>query len=948
MLFRVTRTLIPLFVLTAAGLVPSLPAAPDAPLPDLPPRVVAPTDQTVYRRFVLDNGLRVLLASDPRFNKSAASLVVSVGQIDDPAEFPGLAHFTEHMLFLGTAKYPDVAEYSSYISQHGGYSNAYTSLDHTNYQFEVSHTAFAGALDRFAQFFIAPLFTPEYTGREIFAVHNEAMRHLQNDFRRTLNVRRELYNPDSGESRFSVGNRDTLAGATPEVVRAFYEQHYTSHHMALALTGTASLDEMERLARELFSAIPRRDVAPVQRVQRFLPRQPALRLARIEPVKEVRQLSLEFPIPATRPDFLTKPDALLAALLSYAGDGGLLKTLRDAGLANNAGGYTWERSPDYGSLFIAVDLTPAGEKEIDRVFAMTFSYLEFLRQAPFPHAFYQDRARIAALEETFADRGEGASLATALANQALFYPLEIAERAPYVWGAPDEAAYRRLLAAVTPDNLLATLNAKGVPTDRREKYYDVEYSYEEITGPRYAALLQPTPLAAFRLPGGNPFMPTSTPLFAERALPLIDEPGLHLYYAADTEFKRPQTTLIYRFVPHRALASLESAVLFQFYEAGLNDAIQPALDEAALAGLTSTIKASLDGITINVSGYGDSPDRFARFLAGQLRNFTLTPERFAAVKETIERTLRSYAQTEAFQLARDRSNAFAWEYRYLPDELLERASSVTWPEVQTFIQRTLSRGKIEALAHGHLTPDAAVAGARDFARQLGSGPAPAGELLRPRRMRLAPGDLVIDAGRVEGRNSAFIQDFLFPSDEPAQRAASTVLANFINTPFYSELRTKQQLGYIVGSGAGAVLRERYLTVVIQSSTHDPDDLRQRAEAFLTTLPDQLGAVSEEQFETLIAGARATIDTKPTGIADKAARLFARAYDYDGDWERNQDTLAALDTLTQDQAVALLRAILNPDTARRRLILLSATDHTPSTARPTFTTRGDWKRTQTYE
>src|SRR4030095_10162200 len=116
----------------------------------------------------------------------------------------------------------------------------------TNYQCEIRHEAFAGALDRFAQFFIAPKFNPEFTAREVNAVHNEAMRHVQSDFRRMIGVSRELYNPESGEAKFSTGNKDTLAGATPEAVRAFYEKHYTADHMALSLTRQASLEELQK------------------------------------------------------------------------------------------------------------------------------------------------------------------------------------------------------------------------------------------------------------------------------------------------------------------------------------------------------------------------------------------------------------------------------------------------------------------------------------------------------------------------------------------------------------------------------------------------------------------------------------------------------------------------------------------------------------------------------
>ena len=109
----------------------------------------------------------------------------------------------------------------------------------------------------------------------------------------------------------------------------------------------------------------------------------------------------------------------------------------------------WERTGDYGSLMISVSLTPAGQQQHSRVLGALMSYLEHLRTSPFPAGFHRELARIGALNETYRDRGEGAALAVKLANQALFYPLEVAERATDAWGEPDEAAYRRLLAALT-------------------------------------------------------------------------------------------------------------------------------------------------------------------------------------------------------------------------------------------------------------------------------------------------------------------------------------------------------------------------------------------------------------------------------------------------------------------------------------------------------------------
>jgi insulysin len=915
----------------------------------LPPRLVASTDKAEYRRFVLDNGLRVLLVSDPKFNKSGAALVVNVGQMDDPVDTEGMAHFLEHMLFLGTDKYPDVSEYGNYIRSNGGYNNAYTATDHTNYQFEIRHAALAGALDRFSQFFIAPRFNPEFVGREVNAVHNEAMRHVQNDLRRRIGVARELYTPGSGESKFSTGNKETLAKATPEAVRAFYEAHYSADRMALSIAGTASLDELERLARQYFSPIQKRAIPPVRREARFLPPKPALRLAYVEPVKEVRSLTLEFVLPATRPDFAAKPSELVEALVSYPGEGGLLQLLKREGLANSLSVDSWERTGEYGSFYLSVDLTPAGLQQQARVMQMAFAYLDHLRASPYPSAFFQERARIARLEEAYKDRGEGAALATRLANQALFYPLEVAERVPYAWAKPDEAAYRRVLDALRPSNMLAFVMAKGVPTERKERIYGTAYSYREQAGGPYAALERPRRLAEFRLPGPNPLMPANAVVLPERPLALVDQPGLALLYAQDTEFKRPSTTIVMRFVPVRELASANSAALLALYEACLEDYLEPLLGDAKLAGTEAAITSSIEGLRITVSGFGESPARLAERIAASLRGFDLPAARFEASKDARLRVIRSYAETEAFRLAYDRRDMLAREFHYVPSQMLQATERASWADVQSFARRFFAQGKIEALVHGHMTSADAARLGQQLADRIGAAPAPATALLRRRHVDIAAAENIVDAAEIAGVNSAFVSDYLLPDDSPATRAAAVVAANFIGEPFYTELRTRQQLGYIVGANAGASIRQRYFSFIVQSSAYPPDELRRRAETFIATIPERLSKVSDAQWATLVAGARANLEQRPKSIAARAGELFDAAFLYDGEFDRREAALAALDGLTREKAVALLGNVLGPESARRRTVLLHTRAHPmKEVVKPTIGDRENWMSTRRFQ
>lgn len=123
---------------------------------------------------------------------------------------PGIAHFLEHMLFLGTEKYPDENSYSAFLNMNGGYSNAYTASECTNYQFNIKYDKLEPALDRFAQFFISPLFTPSATDRELNAVNNEFVKNVNNDSWRMYQILKHQTNSKHPVYHFGSGNFQTL------------------------------------------------------------------------------------------------------------------------------------------------------------------------------------------------------------------------------------------------------------------------------------------------------------------------------------------------------------------------------------------------------------------------------------------------------------------------------------------------------------------------------------------------------------------------------------------------------------------------------------------------------------------------------------------------------------------------------------------------------------------
>jgi len=113
--------------------------------------------------------------------RAACAMAVGVGSWADPPHVQGCAHFLEHLLFMGTAKYPKENHYDRYLQTHGGSSNAFTECEYTVYHFDVFPKAFQEALNVFAQFFIDPLFQTGSVDRELKAIESEFVQNCNSD-----------------------------------------------------------------------------------------------------------------------------------------------------------------------------------------------------------------------------------------------------------------------------------------------------------------------------------------------------------------------------------------------------------------------------------------------------------------------------------------------------------------------------------------------------------------------------------------------------------------------------------------------------------------------------------------------------------------------------------------------------------------------------------------------
>ena len=106
------------------------------------------SDKSNYKLIKLHTGLEILLIHDPYTKRSASSLAVNAGSINDNTQ--GMAHFCEHMLFLGNKKYPSPSIFGDNLQKYNGLYNAYTSKDKPLYFFEINNYGFIEQFKIFA------------------------------------------------------------------------------------------------------------------------------------------------------------------------------------------------------------------------------------------------------------------------------------------------------------------------------------------------------------------------------------------------------------------------------------------------------------------------------------------------------------------------------------------------------------------------------------------------------------------------------------------------------------------------------------------------------------------------------------------------------------------------------------------------------------------------------
>ena len=211
------------------------------------------------RKFIggsLDNDIKYASIEDESIDKSFLIVSVNVGSIAENLDLQGLAHFTEHMLFLGSKKFPNENHFDEFVSKNGGYSNAYTDTYQTVYYFSVLNNSFEESIDIFSRFFIDPLFDENSVDREINAIESEHNKNIQQDIWRISYLTDIISKDGSMINKFSTGNLESLQkpNVREEMIK-FYKKYYISSNIKISTISSLPLGDVTKMINKYFGQI---------------------------------------------------------------------------------------------------------------------------------------------------------------------------------------------------------------------------------------------------------------------------------------------------------------------------------------------------------------------------------------------------------------------------------------------------------------------------------------------------------------------------------------------------------------------------------------------------------------------------------------------------------------------------------------------------------------------
>ncbi|KAI9981886.1 hypothetical protein PInf_009666 [Phytophthora infestans] len=906
---------------------------------------VSSLDERQFKCLTLPNALHVLVVSDPGTETASAAMDVRVGFHSDPDDIPGLAHFCEHMLFLGTAKYPDENSYSVFLNAHGGSSNAFTSGRDTNFYFDVGAAHLHEALDRFAQFFIAPLFTASATEREMNAVDSESTNYLQDDSWRINQLERGLGNHQHPYHKFGVGNKKTLS-VTPvekgidvrEALLKFYQEFYSASIMKLVVYGKEDVETLSKWVLEFFTEIPNsgRESPAFDGEPPYTVDQLARRLE-VVPVMDWKVVQASWVLPSLRgKGFPQQHASVLSHLIGHEGQGSLLSYLKKRKWANSVYAGIVEDYDEFSLFVVGFDVTDDGIEHADDVLKAMFQYINLMLASSWEKWMFDELEIMSKTHYMFQSKNPPADFTSVVAANMHIYPKRdiISEGVlyfPYEW----EQAFE-LLKLMNPENLrvLVACQTFEERTTTEEKWYGTKYREMPLSQEFMEEMANPENNCALRLPYPNAFVVTDLNIVGENTVDtqhqhprlIRDDDFCRVWYKPDVKFKKPRTFAVATFHSPEVNPTPYNYALSALFVACLKDELNEYSYDALLAGMNYKLRLNGSNIYLSTGGYSSKLPILVQRILEVMGNFEshIGDEAFERVKHAKCRSFENMRLEEAHRHAVQLESNLLHERSWSVDDIVSAIRTCSFRDVIAHSKRLFRQVFCDILLYGNLNLYAAMDLAGVIVDQVRASRA----LSMPsskkywigRQVKLSCGVHVVYKHvhpNPDNANCAVNCIYQIGAENYMDRAKLALFCQIVDEPLFDQLRTKEQLGYTVYSTPSRGNGVQSFKIVVQSNVAPPEFIEQRIDSFWCDFRNTLTSMRLDQLQKHIQSVVKGYIEKPKSQEEEVQALLVEIANHQYEFGRKMNLAEVVRTLQLADVLEFFDDFVHPGGSQRK-------------------------------
>lgn len=808
---------------------------------------------------------------------AAAGLCIGIGSFSDPDDLPGLAHFLEHMVFMGSKKYPDENAFDSFIKKHGGSDNASTDCEQTVFQFEIHGKYLYEALDRFAQFFICPLLKKDSTDREIEAVDSEFRMSLPSDTFRKQQLIGSFAVQGHPVKKFMWGNSQTLKTDprknkinVHKRLREFRERHYSSHYMTLAVQSRETLDTLEKWVREIFSEIPN-NALPKPTFHHLtdpFSMSSYHKLYKVIPVKNCLQVELHWSLPCVMQHYHVKPVHYLSWLIGHEGKGSILSFLRKKVWAlslcsgNDESGFEYNSA--YTDFQIQVGLTEEGFAHVFEVITVIHQYLQILRTLGAQEHIYKEIQIIEENDFRWQEETDAVEYVETLSENMHMYSEEdfiTGDQLMFEYNADLIEKFQNML---TPDKCCIMLTSPSFEKEnicvRTEPWFKTRYAECDIPREWMEKWSNLEPTSELFLPEINKFIATDFQIKLsdqeETDIPvkILDNEENRLWYKKDTKFNIPKAYTYFRLTSPIVNCSPESMVMLDLFVNVLVQNLKETVYPAEVAQLTCSLYGDEKGLVIKVHGFNHKLAILFETVLDEVQKFDVDEDLFSAMKNYLRKGYYN-SFIKPSKLCKDIRLAILQEVHWTPVEKRAVVNNIARERLLSFVAEFRSHLFVEGLVQGNIAAEEAIQLNSLIRTKLQCSEIANGFVPEVRIIQLPLGEQYcrISGFNKDDSNSVVTNYYQSGPANIRKSCLMDLLMMFMEEPCFDILRTQEQLGYNVYCLCRCTfgILGFSVTVHTHADKFSTPYIDERIEAFLEVFRDKLAATTEKDFQTQV-------------------------------------------------------------------------------------------------